>query len=49
MSRSSHLRGGGVKKFLTPVDVKEIEQFVAAVPSIGAPDFAFPNSVGLKK
>jgi len=49
MSRSSHLPGSGVKKFLKPMDLMEIEQFVGAVPSVGAPDFAFPDSMGLKK
>lgn len=49
MSRSSHLPGSGVKKFLNPMDMKEIEQCMAAVPSVGAPDFVFPDSMGLKK
>lgn len=49
MSRSSHLQGSGVKKFLKPMDLTEIEEFMAAIPSVGAPDFVFPDSMGFKK
>ena len=48
MAKSSH-SGAGVKKFLTPEDVRQIEEYVGAVPCIGEPDFVFSDSMGLQK
>lgn len=47
MARSSNSSGDGKKApFLTPEDLREIEELVAAVPALGSPEFVFPDSLG---
>lgn len=46
MEMSSFSKKGAKKKFLTPLDEREISDFTASVPVIGSPSYIFPDSIG---